>query len=151
MGLFTKSKWRKVIIHLGVIEWTELNVVAWDMVDDFWLKHKEPPIYFARYCQPPVGDSRVEIQTEWQGTDLELKKWFEGPGVLQVEVSTVDGSIPHAVAYLLARQLRGKGEPLTRDTIHWALNMTGYSYNGEVRLLAEQVAIMAANQEQSSL
>lgn len=127
--------WRKVIVHLGEIEWSELSVAAWDMVDDFWLKHDQPPIYFARYSLPPRGDSRVEIQTQTKCKNADLQSWFLGPGVLRVDVSTCDGSDAHAAAYLLARELRGKDEALTKDALHWALNMMGYSYTGEIRVL----------------
>jgi len=58
-----------------------------------------------------------------------------------------DESPAHAQAYLLSRLLRGKGEELTKDVLHWMLNMSGYSYAQEVRLLAENVAHMAGNIE----
>ena len=152
MNLFKRSKWRKVIVHLGAIEWEELNVVAWDMVDRFWVEQNKPSLYFARYSEPPAGDSRVEIQTRWDGDPEELVGWFSNiEGVTGVGLASTDGSEPHTAAYLLARHLRGQGEALTKDTLHWALNMTGYSYTGEIRVLAEQVATMAANQERSSI
>lgn len=144
-----KTKWRKVIIYLAPMTWQELTVVSWNIVDEFWQNNKQPLLYYARY-NSPGSESRIEMQVEWEGTEDELAACFYGPGINGSASTGCDGSPAHAAAYLMARQLWGKGEPLTKDTLHWMLNMTGYSYVQEVKLLSEQVATMAANLERSS-
>lgn len=149
MRLFGKPDWFKVTIYLGSMTWQELMVISWNIIDDFWVHNEQPPLYYARYTAPGT-DSRIEMQVKWRSTAKELEALFHGPGINRVSVTGCEGSEAHAAAYLLARQLKGKGEPLTKDTLHWMLNMTGYSYVQEVKLLSEQVATMAANLERSS-
>lgn len=149
LSLFSKPDWFKVSIYLGCMTWQEMAVISWNIIDDFWAHNGQPPLYYARYTSPGT-DSRIEMQVKWGGSAKQLEALFHGPGINKVYVTGCVGSDAHAEAYLMARQLRGKGEPLTKDTLHWMLNMTGYSYVQEVKLLSEQVATMAANLERSS-
>lgn len=149
-SLFKKPEWFKVTIYLGSMTWQELMVLSWNIVDEFWSNNRQPSLYYARYTSPGT-DSRIEMQVKWPGDAKELEALFSGPGINRCVVAGHnEGSEAHAAAYLLARQLKGKGETLTKDTLHWMLNMTGYSYVQEVKLLSEQVATMAANLERSS-
>jgi hypothetical protein len=147
LKLFGKSGWRKVIVHLAVAEWKEFDCAVWTMVDDA-ADMLHAPLFFSRYSDAASGQ-RVEIQIQTDQPDEKLWTFFTayGPHVLKVEFAATDGSDVYAAAYALSRKLRGKGEPLTKDVLHFTLNMTGYSYAQEVRLLAEEVAAMAANME----
>lgn len=150
MNLFgKKSNWRKVVVHLQGLEQHDLQLCGWDMTDSLWGETKAP-MFFAHYCDP-AGNARVEIKVEldWSVTQFELffrsVRWWSAQYVHSVSVEPFNESPAHAQAYLLARLLRGKGEPLTKDVLHWTLNMTGYSYAQEIKLLAEHVAHMAEN------
>ena len=142
MSIFRKHHWRKVILHTSNLDWIDLAAFAWNAADRLW-QGNNPPLYYASYSDPKTGKQRVEIQIE---SDRELEfytAFFAGTVVDKVEVSVCEGSPAHAAAYLLARELRGGGEALTEDVIHWTFNMTGYIYLQEVRLHGAMTARLA--------
>jgi len=152
MKLFgKKSAWKKITIELvGLEQQHDLYLCGWDLTDGLWETTKAP-MFFAHYSTP--GHAWVEIKTEldWDAARIELffrsVKFWAAQYLQSISVVPFDESPAHAQAYLLSRLLRGKGEELTKDVLHWMLNMSGYSYAQEVRLLAENVAHMAGNIE----
>jgi len=141
-----KSAWKRVTIRLwGLDDQHGLHTCGWDFTDRLWEATKAP-MFFAHYSSPN-GQASVEIKVELDWTTAKFKEFFDGPSTSSVVVEPFNGSPAHAQAYLLSRLLRGKGEELTKDVLHWTLNMSGYSYAQEVRLLAESVAHMAGNIE----
>lgn len=150
MSLFgKKSAWKKVVIELQGLEQHDLQLCGWDMTDALWQETKAP-MFFAHYADSS-GHARVEIKTEldWDATRIELffrrTSHYSAQFIQNITVTAFNDSPAHAQAYLLSRLLRGKGEDLTKDALHWALNMAGYSYAQEVKLLAEHIAHMADN------
>ena len=146
VGVTVKSPWRKVILYVGGKDWADFDTFAWDAADRLW-QVEQAPMYYARYSDL-AGNERVEIQVKTDWTPGQFQSFFEDMDVNRIEVKACEGSPAHAAAYLLARELKGKGEPLMKDVMHWTFNMAGYSYMQEIRLLGEEVAAMAANLEQ---
>lgn len=152
MSLFgKKSQWKKVSLYVSLTDWADLSLYAWEATDRLWEATKAP-MYYARYSEPHSTEGRVEIQVELDWTREQFETLFKtdtlAPVINQLVVlKWPAGSLAHANAYLLSRELRGKGEALTKDALHWALNMTGYSYAQELRLLGEQVSVLAGNME----
>lgn len=153
MKLFgKKSAWKKITIELvGLEQGHDLHQCGWDLTDGLWEKTKAP-MFFAHYSTPG-GKAWVEIKTEldWEAGAIELffrsTQFWAAQHVERVSVTPFNESPAHAQAYLLSRLLRGKGEVMTKDVLHWALNMTGYTYAQEIKLLAEQTAVIAGNIE----
>lgn len=146
MSLFAKkSAWKKVVVNLWGLENHDLEMCGWDFTDRLWQK-TAAPMYFAHYSHPN-GEERVEIKVELDWSAQQFEQFFASQNVRSVTVEDFNGSRAYAQAYLLSRDLRGKGEPLTKDVIHWTLNMAGYAYVQEMRILSEQVAHMAENME----
>ena len=152
MSLFNKSKWKKITIELhGLDDSHDLHLCGWDMTDALWQETKAP-MFFAHYSDPS-GWVQVEIKTELDWDALRIEAFFRRTSfysaqfIKEVTVVQFSESPAHAQAYLLSRLLRGEGEALTKDVLHWMLNMTGYSYMQEIRLLAEHAARMAENIE----
>jgi len=150
---FNKSAWKKITIELQGLEQHDLNLCGWDMTDALWQETKAP-MFFAHYAYPS-GHAQVEIKTEldWDATRIELffrsTSFYSAQFIQNIAVTSFNESPAHAQAYLLSRLLRGKGEAHTKDVLHWMLNMTGYSYAQEIRLLAEHAAHMAGNIEKA--
>jgi hypothetical protein len=146
MNLFgKKSSWKKVVVHLWGLEQHDLQMCGWDFTDRLW-KKTAAPMFFAHYSNPN-GEARVEIKVELDWSAQQFEQFFASQNVSKVTVEDFNASPAHALAYLLSRELRGKGEVFTKDVLHWALNMTGYSYAQEMRILAEHIAHMAENIE----
>lgn len=148
MKLFKKKAgWRLVIIHTDGVYGHDLNRVAWNAADCLCDK-MHAPLYFAHYSTPN-GESRVEIKVKLTWSLKQFQDFFREEYCLaashRIEVKPFNGSLEHAQAYLLSRELRGKGDVLTSDVLHWLMNMTGYSYAQEIRVLAAHVAAMACN------
>jgi len=151
MNIFAnKSLWKKVIINLWGLEPHDLQAYGWAFTDKLWLATKAP-MFFAHYSDRE--SARVEIKVALDWTLEHFKEFFGTPhevgasAINSITMEPFGGSPAHAQAYLLSRELRGAGEELTKDALHWALNMTGYSYAQEIRILAEHVAHMAGNLE----
>ena len=130
------------------MDWKAFDLAVWNLADGA-SDTLNVPLYFARYSDPLTGDLRVELQLNIEDkSDTEMEDYFHGlKGIVKCSIVPCDGSFPHAAAYVLSRLLRGKGEPLTKDTVHWLLNMVGYSYPQEIRLHCEAAASMAENME----
>jgi len=150
----SKSSWVRVVIPVWGLDWSELSLIAWEITDRLW-SETQVPMYFAHYSEPG-GYCRVEIKVKLDWTVQKFQGYMQDFGRMEIDVpnvkvSGIDGSDAHAQAYLLARQLRGKGEPLTKDVLHWTMNMTGYSYAQEIRLMGQQVAHFAESLEKIQL
>jgi len=152
MNLFSKkSAWKKIVVELAGLEQHDLHLCGRDMTDELW-KETKAPMFFAHYSNPN-GHAWVEIKTEldWDATRIDLffrsTRFWSAQFIQNVAVTSFNESPAHALAYLLSRELRGKGEVFTKDVLHWTLNMTGYSYAQEIKLLAEHVAHIAGNIE----
>lgn len=154
MSLFgSRSGWVQVIIPVWGLDWSELSLLAWEITDRLW-SETGAPMYFARYSEPG-GFCRIEIKVKLDWSAQRFQGYMQDVGREEIDmpglrVKDIDGSPAHAQAYLLSRLLRGKGEALTKDVLHWTLNMTGYSYAQEIRIMGEQVAHMADNLEKST-
>lgn len=134
----------------GLEDSHDLHVAGWDMTDALWQATKAP-MFFAHYSDP--SGVRVEIKAELDWPALHIEAFFRRTSfwsaqfIKNIAVTSFNESPAHALAYLLSRELRGKGEPFTKDVLHWVLNMTGYTYTQEMRILAEHVAHMTGHVE----
>lgn len=150
-----KSYWKKIVVELQTLEPHDLQLCGWDMTDELW-KETKAPMFFAHYSDPS-GRAWVEIKCDlaWEAVRIDLffrsTCYWTAQFIKEIRVEPFNESPAHAQAYLLSRELRGKGEALTKDVMHWALNMTGYSYAQEIRLCGEQVSTLASNIEKVPL
>jgi hypothetical protein len=144
-----KSRWRKVTLYTNGLDGADLELLALQVADRLWLK-TGAPLYYARYSKPN-GESRIEIQIKVDWLREQFWEFITEAANTHIHVEDADGSEAHAQAYLLARQLHGKGDEFTKDVLHWLLNMTGYSYAQEIRLLGEEISAMATNLEESGV
>lgn len=148
-----ECNWKKIIVYLEGLETHDLQLCGWDMTDQLWQETKAA-MYFAHYAD--MGRTWVEIKAEitWDTPRIELflrrtDNWSAQyiKDIRVVDFAALTETPAHAQAYLLSRSLRGKGEELTKDVLHWMLNMTGYSYAQEISLLAEHISEMATKFE----
>jgi hypothetical protein len=139
------TAWQKVTVEvsaLGLNGDPDFIALAWSIADAIW-DATQAPLYFARYSQPGQMTHRIEFKVElnWSREKyaqlLGEEVWWS-----VASVEPCDGSVPHAQAYLLSRTLRGLGEPLMRDTVHWLYNMSGYNYAQEARMNCEEAIQM---------
>jgi hypothetical protein len=145
--IFGRLTWQKVVVEVHTEDTDMFVQAALDITDLLW-ERALAPMYFARYSGPNTP-CRVEIKVELGWSKDKYQDLFENiyPWTRVVSVEPVEGSREHAYAYLLSRELRGKGEPLMRDTMHWLFNMSGYSYPQEIRMLCETSAVLIKNME----
>jgi hypothetical protein len=152
MNFFKTSKWKKIVIELQGAQGHDLHLCGRDMTDALW-DETHAPMFFAHYSEPLTGKVQVEIKVEldWSHDAIDLffrrTSLWAAQYVQKVSTSPFNESPAHAQAYLLSRLLRGKGEEQTKDVLHWMLNMTGYTYPQEIKLLGEHVAHLAGNIE----
>lgn len=146
MNLFKKPAWRLVRVHV-LMDWKDMDAFAFDtgcrLMDDGWASK----LYFARYMDPVACTSYVEFKLVPLRTDALLRLWLSDryKDVNKVDIEGFEGSDAHAEAFNMARQLRGLGDDKISDILHWCLNMTGYTYTQEIKMLSLHCASCANN------
>lgn len=145
MGLFTKPKWRLVRAHV-LMDGNEMESFGFETACELVDRNYASKLYYCRYLSRELRC--VEFKLLPLRDDDTLVSLLSGKqDVTSATVEPWDGGggEPYAQAFVLARLLRGKGDEHVADVLHWALNMTGYTYAQEVGLYAQATVVIAGN------